>query len=188
MRGRWHPDSGVIGFPVRRYALLKFPVPEAGPRAEQILRHEAAYLRVAQRLGLRVTQALPEFVDGALLIPRFDRQVVEGREVRLAPLYDFGPAFLDARNIVRTMRWDGEDPAGVAWKRVLENLATRFEEARVATGAWLDLIQAMHGFARDLEELPNVMRECGVDEGVIESRMRNIEQLKDELRAVRVPG
>jgi serine/threonine-protein kinase HipA len=262
LRGRWHPDSGVIGFPVRRYALLKFPVPEAGPRAEQILRHEAAYLRVAQRQGLRVTPALPEFVGGALLIPRFDRRTVACREVRLgveslysvagvldsaaapfrhddaliasagcltdfdkelveylrrdllnlalgnrdnhgrntavlketdrtlrlAPLYDFGPAFLDARNILRTMRWDGEDSAGVDWNRVLANLATRFEEAEVATQAWLDLIQAMHGFARHLEELPGVMRECGVDAGVIESRMRNIEQLKDELRAVRVPG
>jgi serine/threonine-protein kinase HipA len=262
MRGRWHPDSGVIGFPARRYALLKFPVPEAGPRAEQILRHEAAYLRVAQRLGLRVTQALPQFVGGALLIPRFDRRTVEGREVRLgveslysvagvldsnatpfrhddalialagcltdfdteiveymrrdllnialgnrdnhgrntavlketdrtlrlAPLYDFGPAFLDARNIARAMRWDGENPASVDWNRVLENLATRFEEAQVATEAWLDLVQAMHGFAHDLAELPEVMRECGIDEGVIESRMRNIEQLKDELHAVTVAG
>ena len=30
--------------------------------------------------------------------------------MRLAPLYDFGPAFLDARSIVRVFHWDGEDP------------------------------------------------------------------------------
>jgi hypothetical protein len=52
---------------------LKFPVPESGEFARQILEHEALYQRVAQRIGLRVTQQLPEYVDGALLIPRFDR-------------------------------------------------------------------------------------------------------------------
>jgi serine/threonine-protein kinase HipA len=30
MQGRWHPDSGQLGVDVHRYALLKFPVPEAG--------------------------------------------------------------------------------------------------------------------------------------------------------------
>jgi hypothetical protein len=72
-RGRWHPDSGALDFAVRRYMLWKFPVPEAGEFARQILEHEALYQRVAQRIGLRVTQQLPEYVDGALLIPRFDR-------------------------------------------------------------------------------------------------------------------
>jgi serine/threonine-protein kinase HipA len=81
--GRWHPDSGALDFAVRRYMLLKFPVPEAGEFAKDILAHEALYQRVGQRLGLRVTQPLPEFVDGALLIPRFDRRFVNGAEIRL---------------------------------------------------------------------------------------------------------
>jgi len=34
--------------------------------------------------------------------------------VALAPLYDFGPSFLDARSIVRVIRWDGRSrPAGL---------------------------------------------------------------------------
>ncbi len=107
--------------------------------------------------------------------------------LRLAPIYDFGPAFLDGRNIARVMRWDGENPGGVDWNRVLENLATRFEEARVTTEAWLDLIQGMRAFADDLEDLPQTLRECGVDEEVIARRMRDIEQLTDELRALEVP-
>jgi serine/threonine-protein kinase HipA len=81
--GEWHPDSGEIPFRIRRHALLKFPVSESGPRAADILRHEAAYQRVAARAGLRVTSPLPEFTDGALLIPRFDRRVIDGREIRL---------------------------------------------------------------------------------------------------------
>jgi len=260
--GRWHPDSGSLGFPVQRYALLKFPVPEAGPRAEIILRHEAAYQQVAQRLGLRVTQALPQFVSGALLIPRFDRRYVEGREVRsgveslysvagvidsavtplrhhealialarcltdfdgemveymrrdllnialgnrdnhgrntavlketngtlfLAPLYDFGPAFLDARNIVRVMRWDGERPGTVDWNVVLENLATRFEEADVQMGAWRRLVGQMRAFGSKLETLPQVMRDCGVEEPVIEQRREDMARLREELLAIRVPA
>jgi serine/threonine-protein kinase HipA len=259
--GRWHPDSGLLGFPVRRYALLKFPVPEAGPRAQIILRHEEAYQRVAQRLGLRVTQMLPKFTDGALLIPRFDRRYVEGREerlgveslysvagiidtaarplphhdalislapfltdfdteiieyvrrdllnialgnrdnhgrntavlkdtdgtVHLAPLYDFGPAFLDARNIVRVMRWDGEQPHGTDWNLVLENLATRFEEADVQLGTWRALASRMRLFADELEGFPQVLTDCGVDRLVIDRRMDVIARLRNELRAVRVP-
>jgi serine/threonine-protein kinase HipA len=259
--GRWHPDSGSVGFPVRRYALLKFPVPEAGVNGELILRHEAAYQRVAQRLGLRVTPALPEFSDGALLIPRFDRRYAHGQEVRLgvesiysvagvidsattalghpdalialsrcltdfdaevveymkrdllniaignrdnhgrntavlketdgkmllAPLYDLGPAFLDARNIVRVMRWDGERPEGRDWNRILENLATRFEEKGVQMNTWRELIMAMRAFADELEQLPHVMADCGVDQPVIASRATDIVQLRAELRAIRVP-
>ena len=81
--GRWHPDSGALGFAVKRYMLLKFPVPEAGESAREILQHEALYQRIAQALGLRVTRQLPEFIDGALLIPRFDRLFLNGVEVRL---------------------------------------------------------------------------------------------------------
>jgi serine/threonine-protein kinase HipA len=260
--GQWHPDSGSLGFPVRRYALLKFPVPEAGPRAEVILRHEAAYQQVAQRLGLRVTETLPRFVGGALLIPRFDRRYVDNREVRLgveslysaagvvdsaatplrhhealislarcltdfdneigeymrrdllniavgnrdnhgrntavlketdgtlflAPLYDFGPAFLDARNIVRVMRWDGEQPGAVDWNLVLENLATRFEEAAVQMGAWRQLVDQMRAFGSELESLPGLMRDCGVDELVIEQRREDMARLREELLAIRVPA
>lgn len=259
--GQWHPDSGLLGFPVRRYALLKFPVPEAGPRAELILRHEAAYQRVAQRLGLRVTEALPEFVGGALLIPRFDRRSVGEREVRLgveslysvagvidsattplrhhealialaqcltdfdgeiveymrrdllnialgnrdnhgrntavlketdgtlllAPLYDFGPAFLDARNIVRVMRWDGERPGAVDWNVVLENLATRFEEAGVQMGAWRQLVDQMRTFADELQRLPAVMTDCGVDQLIIQQRREDMARLREELFAIRIP-
>lgn len=259
--GQWHPDSGSLDFPVRRYALLKFPVPEAGANGELILRHEAAYQRVAQRLGLRVTPELPEFTAGALLIPRFDRRYAHGQEVRLgveslysvtgvidsaatplghhdalialsrcltdfdaevveyvqrdllniaignrdnhgrntavlketdgkmllAPLYDLGPAFLDARNIVRVMRWDGERPEGRDWNRILENLATRFEENSVQMNTWRELIVAMRAFADELEQLPQVMADCGVDQPVIASRATDILQLRDELRAIRVP-
>jgi serine/threonine-protein kinase HipA len=259
-RGRWHPDSGTPGFAVRKYALLKFPVPEAGPRATDILRHEAAYQRIAQRLGLRVTAQLPQFQNGALLIPRFDRRYENGAEtrlgveslysisgvldsassplrhhealvalancltefdaeiveyvrrdllnlalgnrdnhgrntavlketdgtMRLAPIYDLGPAFLDARAIARVIRWDGEVPGETDWTHILENLATRFEEADVPFHAWDRLVEAMTSFAQECERLPELMAECGVDAPIIEQRRPEIERLSRQL--LRVAG
>jgi len=259
--GRWHPDSGLIDFPIGRHALLKFPVPDAGRYSDLILRHEAAYQRVAQQLGLRVTQTLPQFLDGALLIPRFDRrytahevrlgveslysvagvldsatgplnhhqalislakcltdfdsELVEyvrrdllnlalgnrdnhGRNMavlkdtdgtmRLAPLYDVGPAFLDARAIVRVMRWDGERPDGTDWNLVLENLAVHFEESQVETNAWPQVIAAMRKFGDELDQLPHLMRESGVDDFVVAARRTDIERLRHELLAIQEPG
>jgi serine/threonine-protein kinase HipA len=105
--------------------------------------------------------------------------------LRLAPLYDLGPSFLDARAIVRVMRWRGETAAGTDWNRVLETLATHFEEADVGFGNWAPLIQAMTRFAQELEGLCEMMRECGVDESIIRHRRPDIERLARELSAIR---
>jgi serine/threonine-protein kinase HipA len=257
--GRWHPDSGSLGFAVRRHCLLKFPIPEAGESARDILHHEAKYQRIAHRLGLRVTDPLPEFIDGALLIHRFDRRFVNGIEVRLgveslysiagvidsaatslrhhdvlialagcvtdfeseiveyvrrdllnlalgnrdnhgrntavlkdvdgtlrlAPLYDFGPSFLDARSIVRVIHWDGEDPARRDWNHILENLITRFDEANVPFAHRLVLADSMRAFAPDLDELPTLMSACDVSPRIIELRRGDISRLADELRAIK---
>lgn len=253
--GWWHPDGGNLPFAIHRYALLKFPVPEAGTRAGLILRHEAHFQKVAARCGLRVTAQLPEELpaapDGALLLPRFDRRWTEGREVRLgveslysvcgvvdsaqtqlrhdqvlielakhvtdfaaelveyvrrdlfnlalgnrdnhgrntallkdidgtmglAPLYDFGPSFLDARGIARVIRWDGEEPGGQAgWLRVIDNLDTRFEEAGLASPR-AHFRQAVRQSLPQLRELPLIMSECGVDKEIIDRRAPEIEKL-----------
>lgn len=255
--GRWHPDSGQIPFAIRRHGLLKFSVSESGPRAEDILRHEAAYQRIAAAVGLRVTAPLPEFTGGALLIPRFDRRVINGREIRLgveslysicgvldsaltvirhdqvlialaqcvsdfrselieyvrrdlfnlalgnrdnhgrnaavlkdidgtmalAPIYDFGPAFLDARAIARVIRWEGEAPGGGEWGRVLDLLDIRFEEAGLASPRE-PLMQTLCETAAVFETLPQLMRQCGVDEAIIANRRDDIVRLANGLRAV----
>ncbi|MGD9598675.1 MAG: hypothetical protein AB7G76_00035 [Steroidobacteraceae bacterium] len=147
MQGQWHPDGGNLPFPIRRYALLKFPMPEAGPRAGMILRHEARYQRIAARCGLRVTAELPTELpaaaDGALLLPRFDRRWEGGNEVRLG---------------------------------VIANLDTRFEEAELASPRTL-FERAIRQTMPQLQQLPAVMRDCGIDEGIIELRAREIERL-----------
>jgi serine/threonine-protein kinase HipA len=231
--------------------LLKFPVPEAGEWAREILYHEARYQRIAQRVGLRVTQVLPEAVDSALLIPRFDRRFASGQEVRLgveslysvigvldaadtslrhhevliglsgcvddfeselleyvrrdllnlalgnrdnhgrntavlkdidgsmrlAPLFDFGPAFLDARALARVIHWDGEDAGRRDWNHIVKNLATRFEEARVLFSNWTLLVDALHDFAPVLDTLPQLMAQNGVAAHIVARRQEDIAQL-----------
>jgi serine/threonine-protein kinase HipA len=259
--GRWHPDSGLLGDIARRYALLKFPVPESGPRAIDILRHEAAYQRVAARSRVRVTAELPEFIDGALLIPRFDRKRVALGEVRfgveslysvadsidsahaplrhhealialhgcvtdfdreileyfrrdilnlamgnrdnhgrntailkhtegqlsLAPIFDFGPSFLDARAIVRTIRWDGEQADQTNWHRVLSNLATRFADANLVLENTAAIAEDLRAFGQEIGRLPELMRECGVDEAIIRQRRAAIESMTRALDRVTPP-
>jgi len=264
----WHPDDGEFHGVAKRYALLKFPVPESGSRALEMLRTEAAYQRIAHAIGLRVTSKLPEFVGNtALLIPRFDRRVKNEDEVRLgveslysvakvldsnshlqhhtvlielskhlsdfpaemaeyirrdilnivlgnrdnhgrntavlkdtdgsmrlAPIYDLGPAFLDARNIVRRIRWDGEELGGqIDWMRVFANLRTHFEEAREANPAppvlmpHLDITaHVIKDFAPTMRALPDIMRKSGVEHSIVNARTEACQQMAASLEAIAV--
>jgi len=260
-RGRWHPDAGQLGAEMQRFALLKFPAPESGARATDMLRNEAAYQRVAQRLGLRVAAELPTFDGGALLIPRFDRQLgpdglvrlgvesvysvtgvidssreslrhhevlVElskhltdfdaelieycrrdvlnlalgnrdnhGRNtavlkypdgaMRLAPLFDFGPAYLDARSLARVIRWDAERASDVDWSASLLNLTDRFEDAKLRAPDFQPLAIALRNFGAQLEGLPDVMASCGVDQDVIDARREDVIRVRRSLNKVSVP-
>ncbi|HWK52231.1 MAG TPA: HipA domain-containing protein [Steroidobacter sp.] len=260
--GHWYPDDGNCDAFASKFALLKFPVPEAGSNAERILRHEALFQRVARRIGLRTTEELPEFVDGALLVPRFDRRrkrLVErlgveslysvtgivdsarqplrhdqvlfelaeiltnfdeelceyvrrdlfnlavgnrdnhGRNtailkdvdgtMRLAPIFDVGPSFLDGRAIARVIRWDGERASEHDWHTVLERLNDRNADHRARGGrAQIDatrVARCMYEFADRIAQLPTIMRECEVDATIIEQRQPEIARLASSLAKLR---
>jgi serine/threonine-protein kinase HipA len=247
--GQWYPDDGNCDAFAVKHALLKFPVPEAGPNAQRILRNEAAYQRVAQRLGIRTTNELPQYADGALVIPRFDRRTRTGfverlgveslysvagitdgtqplrhdqvlielakvlddfevelreyvrrdllnlalgnrdnhgrntailkdtdRTMRLAPLFDVGPTFLDARAITRVLRWDGEAPGMLNWSAILDRVELRAREAGVAIDAQ-QMALALGDFGDAIQALPTIMQECEVDAVIIEQRLTEIERL-----------
>jgi serine/threonine-protein kinase HipA len=260
-QGRWHPDNGQLGAQAQRYALLKFPLHEAGARAVDILRHEAAYQKVARMMGLRVTAELPVFIGGALLIPRFDRRVGRNGEIRLgvesvysiagvldsardalrhhqvlielhkcstefdvevleyfrrdilnlalgnrdnhgrntavlkdmdgsmrlSPIFDFGPAYLDARAIVRVIRWDAERGGAIDWSDVLANLRTRFEDVNMHPANLSQIADALRNFGKALKSLPRIMLECGVDGDIIDARRENIDDLVHALSGVVAP-
>jgi serine/threonine-protein kinase HipA len=105
--------------------------------------------------------------------------------LKLTPLYDFGPSFLDARSIVRVIRWDAEAPGQRDWGHIFANLSTRFEEAGVMFADWSRLVGWMRAFAAQLDNLPAVMGECGVAPRIIQQRRQEIERLAAELRATK---
>jgi serine/threonine-protein kinase HipA len=114
--------------------------------------------------------------------------------MRLAPIYDLGPAFLDARNIVRRIRWDGEDLGGrVDWTRVFANLRTHFEEAHETNQdppVLLTHLDVTASVIRDFEptvrQLPALMRESGVDPSIVDDRMEACQQMAASLEALNV--
>jgi len=79
--GLWYPDPMVRDIDAVDHAIVKLR--RGDDRAyELILQAEATYLEIARAFGLRVGRALT-YRPGILLIPRFDRQVVGDRVIRL---------------------------------------------------------------------------------------------------------
>lgn len=78
--GLWYPDPLVEDADAREHAIVKL-LRDRGPAYAAILAAEAPYLEVARAFGLRVGKRLTH-ADGVLLIPRFDREIADGRVVR----------------------------------------------------------------------------------------------------------
>ena len=96
---------------------------------------------------------------------------------------DFGPAYLDGRAIARVIRWDGEEPGGGNWARVCERLDIRFEEAGLQPPSSWFAAAAAQTLAQ-LRTLPDLMRECGADQDVVQRRRPDIERLASALAAL----
>jgi serine/threonine-protein kinase HipA len=78
--GKWYPDAALPDGQARRHFIVKRP---RGPTEadRKVLRNEAHYMQVAQRLGIR-TFELPTLHNDMLFIPRFDRRAGNGRVLR----------------------------------------------------------------------------------------------------------
>lgn len=70
---RWHSEGALSDDAVAKHWIVKFPRGKT-ERDRLVLRNEAAYMRVAKEVGLRVAE-LPRFQDDTLFVPRFDRIV-----------------------------------------------------------------------------------------------------------------
>lgn len=98
-------------------------------------------------------------------------------KVMLSPLYDFAPMFLDPEGIPRSSRWEGELEPVIgrpAWGKVAESLLQHLDPRE--TRAFLA------GHAETVEKLPATMRECGVEERVIEGVARRCAEIAADLR------
>ena len=101
----------------------------------------------------------------------------ESGRVELSPLFDFAPMYLDPEGIARVCRWseDAETAGEPEWGKVIEKFAKHKSSLRTA------LLEFGHG----LQRLPEIMRECGVDDDVVEQpRSPAIELHAKQLQAL----
>lgn len=107
----------------------------------------------------------------------------EDGTVLLSPLYDFAPMFLDPEGIPRSSRWEkGLEPVSGRpdWGKVAESLS-RYIDPR-------ETKDFLAGHAERVERLPDTMRECGVENEVIEGVARRCAEIALDLRKAEVAG
>lgn len=96
---------------------------------------------------------------------------------RLSPLYDFAPMFLDPEGIPRSCRWAGdlEPVAGrPIWGRVAESLAAVVDAQELRT--------LLTKEAAAVAGLPETMRDCGVEDEVINKVAHRCAEIAEDLR------
>lgn len=96
-------------------------------------------------------------------------QKIDG-EVRLTPLFDFAPMYLDPEGITRAARWYHPDTKKEIsdWCEVINALCLDAEEAdRIRT--------EMRKFGERLRDVADCMRQCGVDEDIVSHLGASIE-------------
>ncbi len=83
------------------------------------------------------------------------------RQVRLSPLFDFAPMFLDPEGIGRVSRWEDEQPGSQPeWAVICEKLKNFVDP--METRNWLA------GLGEDVKRLPGTMQDCHVDDVIIQ--------------------
>lgn len=84
-----------------------------------------------------------------------------GEEIRLSPLFDFAPMFLDPEGIGRVCRWEDERPGNQPdWTIICNKLGDVLDPTETRT--WL------RSRGQEVERLPDTMQECNVDDDVIQ--------------------
>ena len=249
-KGRWHADGALQDADAADHCIVKLPRGKAEVD-KKILRNEAAYMRVAQAMGLFVHGPLAHHND-MLFIPRFDRTVKQGRvlrhhqesaasiasivgfdarpsqfallralrrvlthktagtlefllrdvlnlamrntdnharntavqiigeEVRLTPLFDFAPMYLDPEAIARAARWY-HPHTGIElnnWHDVIVALEMAPDEERLLRGN-------MAAFGLKLEGLADCMRDSGVDDDITSHLSAGIDEQCRQLRELK---
>lgn len=248
-KGSWHADGALPDAQATAHFIVKLP---RGKSAidKKLLRNEAAYMRVAQCMGLRTHGQLEHHAD-MLFIPRFDRLVVNGAvlrlhqesaasvagivgfdarpgqfellhalrkvftdktgetieflkrdvlnlamrntdnharntavqqidgQVRLTPLFDFAPMYMDPEGISRAARWYHPDTKKelINWHDVIQSLDIGMEERR-------QIVDELGRFGDKLAALADIMRQAGVDDDVIDYLQMPVAEQVRQLRGL----
>lgn len=104
---------------------------------------------------------------------------VDGR-VELSPVYDFAPMFLDPDLITRQTRWRSERGGPPDWNDVATGLAEHLPSILPREVS----APALRAFGERLAAAPELMRDLGVDDDVIDRRTPHIRATSAALMAV----
>lgn len=109
-------------------------------------------------------------------------QIVDG-EVRLTPLFDFAPMYLDPEGIARAARWYHPQTRNelVVWGDVIDALNVPDDERRGIRAAMAD-------FGHQIEGLSQTTRECGVDDNITTHLQNGIDEQIRQLTDLAAPG
>lgn len=89
--------------------------------------------------------------------------------VRLTPVYDFAPMFLDPEMIPRNSRWRIDH-------REITDLMEILARIEMPDDVRHAVVQQLAPFAKKLRNLPAIMKECGVDGSIIQACQLSIEK------------
>jgi serine/threonine-protein kinase HipA len=106
-------------------------------------------------------------------------QTIDG-VTRITPLFDFAPMYLDPEGITRSARWYHPESRKELrnWKDILEQLALPEQERAL-------VVDALVRFGDQLVELPDCMRDVGVDDDIVEFVTPSIAAQRTQLLALR---
>jgi serine/threonine-protein kinase HipA len=133
------------------------------------VRHDS-YCHALAKVATNPSQELREYIRRDILNLALRNTDNHGRnmailrtdgQVKLSPLFDFTPMFLDPEGIGRVSRWENERPGNQPeWAVICENLKNFL--APIETRAWLA------NLGEDVKRMPEIMRDCRVDDDIIQ--------------------
>ena len=133
------------------------------------VRHDI-YCRALAKVVVDPVQELKEYLRRDILNLALRNTDNHGRntavlrtndQIRLSPLFDFAPMFLDPEGIGRVSRWEDEKPGSQPeWAAICEKLENFMDP--VETRIWLASL------GEDVKRLPETMQDCHVDDAIIE--------------------
>jgi serine/threonine-protein kinase HipA len=104
-------------------------------------------------------------------------QQLEDGTIRLTPVFDIAPMFLDREMIPRASRWINESG------RVIDDFADVIGELPLDDKGKKSVMLGIKSFSEVIERLPLTMAECGVDENIIELCKLHIDKVYESVGA-----
>jgi len=109
------------------------------------------------------------------------QRTVDG-EIRLTPVFDFAPMFMDPEVVPRSAHWRGTQETRLDdWGTVLDELAAM---GLLPSAERDSLVRELRDFAATVARLPELAASCGVEHDVLSQCLRSIDRQAGQLAAL----